>query len=259
MLTAEKAFLTLSMFNTVRLSMTLFFPFAISQLGEMRVSVNRIQDFLMLEEREERAEEKGWGSQEEKEALLRGEEVKESGPTVALRGVTAKWRKEELEDTLADISMEVEAGQLVAIIGPVGSGKSSVLQAVLGELAASQGSVGVSGQLSYAPQEAWVFGGSVRSNILFGEEYDAKWYAEVIEACALKHDFSAWGHGDLTLVGERGVALSGGQKARVNLARACYRRAATYLLDDPLSAVDAHVGKHLFEHCIQGLLKDKVV
>ena len=181
------------------------------------------------------------------------------GSTVALRGVTAKWRQEEVEDTLADINMEVDAGQLVAIIGPVGSGKSSVLQAVLGELAASQGSVGVSGQLSYAPQEAWVFGGSVRSNILFGEKYDAKWYSKVIEACALKHDFSAWGHGDLTLVGERGVALSGGQKARVTLARACYRKAATYLLDDPLSAVDAHVGKHLFKHCIHGLLKDKVV
>ena len=112
--------------------MTFLFPFAISQLGEMRVSVNRIQDFLMLEEREERVEEKGWGSQEEKEALLRGEEVKDVGPTVALRGVTAKWRKEVLEDTLADISMEVEAGQLVAIIGPVGSGKSSVLESIVG-------------------------------------------------------------------------------------------------------------------------------
>ena len=139
--------------------MTLFFPEAISQLGETMVSVNRIQDFLMLEEREERAEEKGWGSQEGKEALLRGEEEKDVGSTVALRGVTAKWRQEEVEDTLADINMEVGAGQLVAIIGPVGSGKSSVLQAVLGELAASQ---------------AWVFGGSVRSNILFGEEYDAR-------------------------------------------------------------------------------------
>ena len=80
----------------------------------------------------------------------------------------------------------------------------------------------------------------------------------MVEACALSHDFSQWDHGDATLVGERGVALSGGQKARVTLARACYRRAATYLLDDPLSAVDAHVGKHLFEKCIQGLLRDKV-
>ena len=147
---------------------------AISQLGELKVSVKRIEDFLLLEEVEEQAEEKSWGSKEEMEALLRGEEVKEAGPTVALRGVTAKWRKEEVEDTLVDVSMEVRAGQLVAIIGPVGSGKSSVLAAVLGELTASQGSLVVSGRVSYAPQEAWVFGGSVRSNILFGEEYDAR-------------------------------------------------------------------------------------
>ena len=81
---------------------------------------------------------------------------------------------------------------------------------------------------------------------------------QVVEACALKHDFKMWEFGDRTLVGERGVSLSGGQKARVTLARACYRRADTYLLDDPLSAVDAHVGKHLFEQCIRGFLKDKV-
>ena len=116
----------------------------------------------------------------------------------------------------------------------------------------------VRGSLSYSPQEAWVFGGSVRANILFGEQFEEKRYWEVVEACALAHDFSQWEHRDATLVGERGVALSGGQKARVTLARACYRRAATYLLDDPLSAVDAHVGKHLFEKCIQGLLRDKV-
>ena len=147
-----------------------------------------------------------------------------------------------------------------------------VFKAVLRELPTSSGTVSVRGSLSYSPQEAWVFGGSVRSNILFGEPFEEKryWevlrlflkqffrYWEVVEACALSHDFSQWEHGDATLVGERGVALSGGQKARVTLARACYRRAATYLLDDPLSAVDAHVGKHLFEKCIQGLLRDKV-
>ena len=104
-----------------------------------------------------------------------------------------------------------------------------------------------------------MFGGSVRANILFGEQFEATRYWEVVEACALSHDFAHWEYGDLTLVGERGVVLSGGQKARVALARACYRRADTYLLDDPLSAVDAHVGKHLFEKCIQGLLKDKVI
>ena len=123
-----------------------------------------------------------------------------------------------------------------------------------------------------------MFGGSVRANILFGEQFEENRYWEVVEACALSHDFSQWEHGDATLVGERGVVLSGGQKARVALARACYRksdtytyshlqsesytytyRADTYLLDDPLSAVDAQVGKHLFEKCIRGLLKDKVI
>ena len=107
--------------------------------------------------------------------------------------------------------------------------------------------------------QAWVFGGSVRANILFGEKFEENRYWEVVEACALSHDFADWEHGDATLVGERGVVLSGGQKARVALARACYREADTYLLDDPLSAVDAQVGKHLFEKCIRGLLKDKVI
>ena len=133
------------------------------------------------------------------------------------------------------------------------------MQAILRELPTSNGTVSVRGSLSYSPQEAWVFGGSVRANILFGEQFEEKRYWEVVEACALSHDFDQWEHGDATLVGERGVALSGGQKARVTLARACYRRAATYLLDDPLSAVDAHVGKHLFEKCIQGLLRNKVM
>lgn len=98
----------------------------------------------------------------------------------------------------------------------------------------------------------------MRANILFGEEYNEQWYDKVVEACALVHDFKQWEHGDLMLVGERGVALSGGQKARVSLARACYRRADIYLLDDPLSAVDSHVGKHLMDQCIRGLLKNKV-
>ena len=122
-LTAEKAFLCLSMFNTVRLSMTLFFPFAISQWGEMRVSINRIQDFLVLEEREDGL----GGGEEEREGLLGGEEQREIKGSVSLHKVTGRWRKEE-EDTLTEISMEVQPGQLAAIIGPVGSGKSSVLQ-----------------------------------------------------------------------------------------------------------------------------------
>jgi len=100
---------------------------------------------------------------------------------------------------------------------------------------------------------------NIRQNILFGQPFDHKRYEEVVEVCALKRDFALFPFGDETLVGDRGVTLSGGQKARINLARAVYRQADIYLLDDPLSAVDTHVGKHIFEKCIQRYLSDKCV
>ena len=141
----------------------------------------------------------------------------------------------------------------------MGAGKSSVLQAVLGEFPCSEGKICLAGKISYSPQESWVFSGSVRQNILFGSPFCQERYRAVISACALEHDLAQWEHGDRTLVGERGVSLSGGQKARVCLARAVYREADTYLLDDPLSAVDVHVGRHLFSKCIRGFLRDKAV
>ena len=115
----------------------------------------------------------------------------------------------------------------------------------------TSGACRVSGSISYAPQEPWVFSGSVRQNILFGREMDGDRYARTVRACALEPDLAAWAHGDRTLVGEKGVALSGGQKARVSLARAVYREADVYLLDDPLSAVDARVVRLLFRNCIR--------
>ena len=128
---------------------------------------------------------------------------------VELDRVSGKWNKEETELTLDTMSLTASSGKLVAIIGPVGSGKSSIIQAVLGEFPSSQGSVTIRGAISYSPQEAWVFSGTVRQNILFGMEFDEKRYWSVIEACALKHDFTQWEFGDRTLVGERGVSLSG--------------------------------------------------
>ena len=115
----------------------------------------------------------------------------------------------------------------------------------------TSGARSVSGTVSYAPQEPWVFSGSVRQNILFGHPMDGERFARTIRACALEPDLAAWPHGDRTLVGEKGLALSGGQKARVSLARAIYREADVYLLDDPLSAVDARVMGPLFRHCIR--------
>nr|XP_037863739.1 multidrug resistance-associated protein 4 isoform X2 [Chlorocebus sabaeus] len=136
--------------------------------------------------------------------------------------------------------------------------KSSLLSAVLGELAPSHGLVSVHGRIAYVSQQPWVFSGTVRSNILFGKKYEKERYEKVIKACALKKDLQLLEDGDLTVIGDRGTTLSGGQKARVNLARAVYQDADIYLLDDPLSAVDAEVSRHLFELCICQTLHEKI-
>ena len=160
---------------------------------------------------------------------------------------------------LRDVSFEATDKGLTVITGHVGSGKSTLLAAIAGEIIKSTGTVSCPGTIAYVPQTAWVFPGTLRENILFGEAYDEKKYTEVVQACALKEDINRFPNGDLSFVGEHGVVLSGGQRARVNLARAVYADAGVYLLDDPLSAVDAKVGEHIFEQCICRLLKEKIV
>ncbi|KAK1341987.1 hypothetical protein QTO34_016739 [Cnephaeus nilssonii] len=160
--------------------------------------------------------------------------------------------------TLKDLSFTVRPGELLAVVGPVGAGKSSLLAAVLRELPPSQGLVTVNGKVAYVAQQPWVFPGTVRSNILFGKKYEKERYEKVVKACALKKDFELLEDGDLTVIGDRGATLSGGQKARVSLARAVYHDADIYLLDDPLSAVDAEVGRHLFQQCICQTLHEKI-
>ncbi|XP_037925199.1 multidrug resistance-associated protein 4-like isoform X2 [Hermetia illucens] len=152
--------------------------------------------------------------------------------------------------TLDDVSIDFKKGKLIGIIGAVGSGKSSLLQVILEELPLKTGSATCPGKISYACQEPWVFSGTVRQNILFGQEMEKIRYDSVVKACALIKDFEQFPEGDMTVIGDKGASLSGGQKARINLARAVYRQADVYLLDDPLSAVDAHVGRHLFEQVI---------
>lgn len=165
--------------------------------------------------------------------------------------MSASWDEEaNNRKTLQDIVLDVKQGQLCAIIGPVGGGKSSLMQLLLGELPIKSGTVSIHGSLSYASQKPWLFTGTVRNNILFGQIYDKRRYNEVVKCCALSTDFEQLPNGDKTIVGERGASLSGGQRARISLARAVYKTASIYLLDDPLSAVDAHVGKHLFEEVI---------
>jgi ATP-binding cassette subfamily C (CFTR/MRP) protein 4 len=129
--------------------------------------------------------------------------------------------------------------------------QTTLLHALISELKLLSGTCNVRGRLSYASQEPWIFAGNIRQNILFGLSYDEVRYEKVVQASALLDDFKQLPYGDMTIVGDRGVSLSGGQKARVNLARCLYREADIYLLDDPLSAVDTKVSRHLFEKCVK--------
>ncbi|XP_015446388.1 multidrug resistance-associated protein 4 isoform X3 [Pteropus alecto] len=241
-ITASRVFVALTLYGAVRLTVTLFFPSAIEKVSEAVVSIRRIQNFLLLDEIKQR------NSQ-----LPSGNEM-----IVHVQDFTAFWDKVLETPTLQDLSFTVRPGELLAVVGPVGAGKSSLLSAVLGELSPSQGLVSVHGRVAYVSQQPWVFSGTVRSNILFGKKYEKERYEKVIQACALKKDLELLENGDLTMIGDRGTTLSGGQKARVNLARAVYQDADIYLLDDPLSAVDAEVGKHLFQLCICQTLHEKI-
>ncbi|EEC08526.1 ABC transporter, putative, partial [Ixodes scapularis] len=247
-LTSECVFVSMALFNSLRLAMTLYFPFGVGQGAETLVSIRRLQKFLLLEEQEQ-------------SSLLNGPKLrpKLQNCAVVLKNVTASWNKDLPEPTLQNICATVKPGELLVVVGPVGCGKTSLLMTILGELNVAAGDARTLGRVAYASQEPWMFTGSVRSNVVFDSPYDADRYRRVIYAAAMERDLSLLPYGDRTLVGDKGVSLSGGQKARVNLARALYYDADIYLLDDPLSAVDTAVAKHLFEACIRGYLRNKIV
>uniref|UniRef100_A0A8C6Z130 ATP-binding cassette sub-family C member 5 n=1 Tax=Nothoprocta perdicaria TaxID=30464 RepID=A0A8C6Z130_NOTPE len=168
-------------------------------------------------------------------------------------------RENSTTTTLQNSSFTVKKGKIVGICGNVGSGKSAIISAILGQMNLHNGTAAVDGTLAYASQQAFIFHGSIRENILFGEEYNEQRYNYAVNVCSLESDMEILPHGDMTEIGERGLNLSGGQKQRISLARAVYANRDIYLLDDPLSAVDAHVGKHIFEQCIKEALKGKTV
>lgn len=148
----------------------------------------------------------------------------------------------------------------MALVGAVGSGKSSMLSGILGEMNKHSGRMNTYGSMAYVAQQAWIQNATLKNNILFGAQLDETKYERILDACALRTDLSILPAGDSTEIGEKGINLSGGQKQRVSLSRAVYNDADTYVLDDPLSAVDAHVGKHIFEQVLgpKGVLKNKV-
>ncbi|XP_062612836.1 ATP-binding cassette sub-family C member 4-like isoform X2 [Saccostrea cucullata] len=219
---------------------------AISRASETVTTLNRLKKFLQLDELDQ-------GSIEEASGLR----PKPENCFIEVDKITARWDTDSEQPTLSNISAKVGPRKLLAVIGPVGAGKSSLLMSILRELPVSEGSVQVRGKISYVSQQPWVFSASLRQNIVFGNKFDNARYIKIIKACALDKDIEVMPNGDSTLIGDRGVSLSGGQRARVSLARALYMDADVYLLDDPLSAVDAVVSRHLFQKVIKGMLKYK--
>ncbi|CAD5124166.1 DgyrCDS12463 [Dimorphilus gyrociliatus] len=228
----------------------LMFPEALFFASECTASMKRVQ--IMLTELDHH----GIGSEKKTEVL-------DEKDILSIQNLHTGWmnygKKGKTENFLQNIEFQSGKKRLIGISGAVGSGKSTLLLAILGEINALRGKTSVTSSISYMPQESWLFHDTIRENILFGETYDEKRYREVLKACSLQKDIEAQAFGDLTLVGEKGFMLSGGQKARISLARAIYRKADLYLLDDPLSAVDRHVAKELMEECVLGFLKDKYV
>jgi ATP-binding cassette, subfamily C (CFTR/MRP), member 1 len=155
------------------------------------------------------------------------------------------------------ISFNVNQGEFIVIIGEIGSGKSSLLAAIIGEMRRTKGMIKLGGSVDFYPQTPWIQNDTLRNNILFGKVFDQTKYDQVILNYTLEPDLEMLPNGDKTEIGERGVTLSEDQKTRVNLARAAYNDADIYLLDDPMSAVDAHVGHYLLEKCICGLMAGK--
>ncbi|XP_023235793.1 multidrug resistance-associated protein 4-like isoform X3 [Centruroides sculpturatus] len=244
-LNAEIVFVTMTFSMYIFIYIICLVSHALGSVAEILVSLKRIQNFLLLQEKDNNAVK----TVEEEKNLTEYE--------IRMDRVAAAWKK-GFEPTLNGISLNMQSGELLIVIGPVGSGKTSLLMSLLGEIPITSGEVSVKGKISYASQESWVFNATIKENILFGEEYQEDKYKEILHITALEKDISLFPKGDLTIVGERGVIMSGGQKARINLARALYLDADIFLLDDPLSAVDVPVAKHIFEKCIIEYLKDKI-
>ncbi|XP_063924447.1 ATP-binding cassette sub-family C member 4-like [Zophobas morio] len=252
-LTPEYIFPLISIYENLNLITVLRFQLAVTSTTEAITSVARIQKFLLSGHKKAPLKHPSKSTD-----TCSPKSYQSSEPTVFgihLNNVDVTF---DTSTVLKNVTFSALPGDLVGLSGKSGSGKSIVLQVILEEIKA-KGSIAVGGKISYASQEAWIFSASIKQNILFGEEEDEKKYLRVIRACALERDLSLFANGDQTLVGERGVMLSGGQKSRINLARAVYRDADIYLLDDPLAAVDASVAQHIFNECILGYLKDKCV
>lgn len=277
-LEAAAIFSSLAMFNTIRTPLNML-PLTISQLTDAIAALKRIQAFLLAEEREETITQDPSmeNTVEIEDATFTWERVPTDNESEEQKKKKAKKDRKSLTKSsspppetaptdpeappfkLENLSLTIHPNELLAIIGPVGCGKTSLLSALAGDMRLTTGTARMNASRAYCPQYAWIQNATIKQNILFGKPYDAEKYNAVIEACALKADIEMFTDGDETEIGERGITLSGGQKQRLNIARAMYFDAGVVLLDDPLSAVDAHVGRHIMDNAICGLLRNKCV
>ncbi|KAK4787178.1 hypothetical protein SAY86_011011 [Trapa natans] len=221
-------------------------PDVIGIVIQAKVSFARIVEFLEAPELQS-------------EKVRRKSSLKHGGHIVQINTADFSWEEKSQPPTLRNINLNVRPAEKVAICGEVGSGKSTILAAILGEVPNTQGTIQVHGRIAYVSQSAWIQTGTIQENILFGSPMDSQRYQQTLESCSLVKDFELLPYGDLTEIGERGVNLSGGQKQRIQLARALYQDADIYLLDDPFSAVDAHTATSLFNNYIMGALSSKTV
>ncbi|XP_033736229.1 multidrug resistance-associated protein 7-like isoform X2 [Pecten maximus] len=257
-ITAAKMFTCLALFMKLLGSLN-DLPYTFNSIMQAVISLERIERFVALEDIDFN------------KYYEHKQESKKANTVISVNAGKFTWKEKSIETdgepacklvpfTLRDITVHVTEGQFIGVIGKVGSGKSSLLDAILAEMGREEGDISVSNLKSgfgLVGQEPWIQQATVRDNITFGSPFNARRYAEVLDAASLKKDILMLPAGDRTEVGEKGVTLSGGQKARLALARALYQDKDVYLLDDPLAAVDAHVAQHIYDNCIMGMLRTK--
>lgn len=269
-----RVFSSLALFNSLRLPLN-FLPMVLGQVIDALSSLSRIEEFLLAEEADENFD---WDSRNKYAVTIRQADFtwertstqdndEESGKSKRGKKASEDKHKENIKADKLDaekkpfqiqgVDFDLGREELVAVIGTVGSGKTSLLAALAGDMRRTSGNVVMGASRAYCPQYAWIQNATVKQNIVFGREFNQEWYDQVIDACALRPDLEMLPNGDLTEIGERGITVSGGQKQRLNIARAIYFNADIVLLDDPLSAVDAHVGRHIMDNAICGLLEGK--
>ncbi|KAL9971696.1 hypothetical protein ACROYT_G017896 [Oculina patagonica] len=273
-LTSYNTFMILSLISTLRMTVSWNINQPVKMLADFATALNRIQGLLeynsdnihqyLQDTFAKRRNDESNSTRFAKsincggfDELTGNHMHSHKDPVIVLENVFCSWTGNRNKPTLKSVCLTVNKGDLIFLTGRVGCGKSSLLYSLLQEIPVINGETSCVGKIAWVSQQPWVFSGTVRDNILFGEPFNPERYRMALQACDLNKDLLRFPDGDMTVVGERGIVLSGGQQARVELARAVYSNADIYLLDDPLSAVDSKVGHHIFSTCINGLLQDK--